>query len=208
MTLEEQMDFLDESIRKLKTQYDLYFAGMRRVPPTWERGKLDSFVHEMSRLKIRETGVRFRFNALIARYNHYRELWSRLAREREEGPMDYRRRLAALQEAEHKLAAPAQAAESSLPGEPPVTSGDGGSYVMVTPSLEPASVSRLYEDIVQAQKALGKALPSADQVGVMVQKQAESLRERYGVSNIAFRVEVVDGKVKLKAKPLRDGQTQ
>lgn len=206
MTLEEQMDFLEESIRKIKIQYDLYFAGLRKVPPTFERGRLDSFIHDLSRMKIRETGFRFRLNALIARYNHYRELWSRMSREREEGPMDYRRRAAALQEAELKLAA-FQREETSRQEDRSVTSEDGGSYVMVTPSPDPGSVSRLYDEIIQAQKALGKALPTVAQVGAMVQKQAESLRERYGVSTIGFRVEVIDGKVKLKAKPLRDGQS-
>jgi hypothetical protein len=161
----------------------------------------------MNRLKIREAGARFRFNALIARYNHYRELWSRLIREREEGPTDYRRRVLAMQQAEQKLASLHHAVTPSPEG-PTVTSGDGESYVRVTPAMEPASVAQLYEDIVKAQTALGKRLPSVDQVGAMVSKQAESLRQRYGVSNIAFRVEIVNGKVKLKAKPLRDGQSQ
>lgn len=205
MTFEEQMDFLDESIRKLKIQYDLYFAGIRRVPPSFERGRLDNMVHEMHRLKIRDTGDRFRFNALIARYNHYRELWSRMGREREEGPREYRRRLKALQDAETSLArSHAQAAARPVG----VTSADGETYVWVTPSSQAESVAELYEHILAAQKGLGKALPTRDQVGAMVIKQAESLRERYGVANIGFRVEVVDGKVKLKAKPLRDGQTE
>jgi hypothetical protein len=38
----------------------------------------------------------------------------------------------------------------------------------------------------------------------MVQKQAETVREKYHVNHVAFRVETVDGKVKLKAKPLQD----
>ena len=201
MTFEEQMDFLDESIRKLKVQYELYFAGIRRVPPSFERGKLDSLVHEMSREKIRETSVRFRFNALIARYNHYRELWSRLSREKEEGPLDYRRRQHAFEEADAKFAA----AHPQPNPVPPVTSGDGGSYVKVTAGAESDSVARLYSEILEAQKTLGKAVPTLDQVGAMVQKQAESLRERFGVASVGFRVEIVDGKVKLKAKPLRDG---
>jgi hypothetical protein len=203
MTFEEQMDYLEESIRKLKIQYDLFFAGMRKVPPSFERGKLDSVVHEMHRIRIRETSIRFRFNALIARYNHYRELWSRMSREREEGPLDYRRRLQAYEEAAAKLASEHHGAPPAT--SPTVTSGDGESYVRVTPSLDSDSIAKLYSEILAAQKTLGKSVPSMDQVGAMVQKQAESLRERFGVQNVGFRVEIVDGKVKLKAKPLRDG---
>ena len=38
----------------------------------------------------------------------------------------------------------------------------------------------------------------------MVQKQSDMVREKYNVNTVAFRVETVDGKVKLKAKPLQD----
>jgi hypothetical protein len=43
-----------------------------------------------------------------------------------------------------------------------------------------------------------------EQLAVMVQKQSETLREKYHVNSVAFRVETIDGKVKLKAKPLQD----
>jgi hypothetical protein len=43
-----------------------------------------------------------------------------------------------------------------------------------------------------------------DQLASMVQKQADLVREKYHVNSVAFRVETIDGKVKLKAKPLQD----
>jgi hypothetical protein len=38
----------------------------------------------------------------------------------------------------------------------------------------------------------------------MVQKQSEIVRSKYRVNTVAFRVETIDGKVKLKAKPLQE----
>jgi len=38
----------------------------------------------------------------------------------------------------------------------------------------------------------------------MVEKQSETVRERYNVDVVGFRVDVVDGKVKLKAKPIQE----
>ena len=38
----------------------------------------------------------------------------------------------------------------------------------------------------------------------MVQKQSDLVREKYHVDVVAFRVDVVDGKVKLKAKPIQE----
>jgi hypothetical protein len=64
------------------------------------------------------------------------------------------------------------------------------------------AMSEIHRQITEANRALGKAAPSVEQVAALVEKQAEQLRGRYGVDSIAFRVETVDGKVKLKAKPV------
>ncbi|HEY5610963.1 MAG TPA: hypothetical protein VIL97_07140, partial [Thermoanaerobaculia bacterium] len=85
-SLDEQIDFFDESLRRLKTLYDQFFAGIRRVPPSTERARLDAMVHEMGKIRMRDNAKRFRYNTLVGRYQQYRELWSRLMREREEGP--------------------------------------------------------------------------------------------------------------------------
>ena len=43
-----------------------------------------------------------------------------------------------------------------------------------------------------------------EQLKTMVQKQTDFVREKYHVAVVAFRVDVVDGKVKLKAKPIQE----
>jgi hypothetical protein len=63
-------------------------------------------------------------------------------------------------------------------------------------------MAELHRLVAEANKAIGKASPSVEQVAALVQKQAEQLRGRYNVDAVAFRVETVDGKVKLKAKPV------
>ncbi|MGZ4810549.1 MAG: MXAN_5187 C-terminal domain-containing protein [Thermoanaerobaculia bacterium] len=45
---------------------------------------------------------------------------------------------------------------------------------------------------------------SLEQLSQMVEKQSEVVRTKYNVNAVAFRVETVDGKVKLKAKPLQE----
>jgi len=155
-------------------------------------------VHEMSRVRLRDIASRFRFNTLLGRYNQYRELWSRRAREREEGPTDFRRRSAA-------LAAPAAEPESKQLEQRGVTSGRPDTYVRVTESLDTEALRELHAEITRAQNALGKGnAPTLEQLSSMVTRQIESLRARHGVATVDFRVETLDGKVKLKAKPIRD----
>jgi hypothetical protein len=75
----------------------------------------------------------------------------------------------------------------------------------MTPGTNGEEIRRLHQEIERANAAMGKSNNvSVDQLAAMVQKQTELVRSKYNVNTVAFRVETVDGKVKLKAKPLQD----
>src|SRR6185436_6169519 len=93
---DEELDKLEEDIRKLKNKYDQFFTGITKVPPSIDRHKVESMIHEMNKQKMRDNGRRFRFNTITARFNQFREMWARRMRELEEGPVDFRRRQAAM----------------------------------------------------------------------------------------------------------------
>lgn len=194
----DPLDLFEESVRKLKIGFDLFFAGARKLPPTEERKRLEALIHELAAMKMRDNARRFRFNTLLGRYNQFRELWSRKMREREEGPMSFQKRRKETSEAE---ASPHPPPEKARP--PRETSAAPESYVTVTASTGGAAIKELHQQIAAAQKQLGGSALSYEQVSSMVEKQAEALRQRYGVSKIAFRVDTSEGKVKLKAKPVQ-----
>jgi len=197
---DDPLEKLEEDIRRLKNRYDQFFAGIQKMPPLHERRNIDVFIHELSKEKIRDNSRRFRLNQLLSRYNQMREMWGRRMREREEGPLEFKRRQAAMSdEPEFAAARPAAA-------EPPrVTSTKPDPYVRVTPASNGEEVRKLYEQIEREHFKLGKLPPvTFDQLTQMVQKQTELVRSKYRVSTVAFRVETIDGKVKLKAKPLQE----
>lgn len=194
----DPLEVMEEMIKKLKVHYELFFAGARKLPPTEERKRLDALIHEIAREKMRDNTRRFRFNTLVGRYNQFRELWSRKMREREEGPIEFRRRKQAIEEA--VVPPPEERARRVAR----VTSQADESYVTVTASNGNDAIRALHAQINAAQAQLGgKSGMSLEQVSSMVEKQAETLRQRYGVNAIAFRVDTSDGKVKLKAKPVQ-----
>lgn len=202
MTTEESLAAFEELLKKLKVQYHLFFVGSRKIPPLEDRKRCDRIVQEFARMRIRDNTVRFRFSTLLSRYNQLQELWNRQMREREEGPMEYQKRVQAYEEAEESIEAASQV-KPSPPPRAPVTSGASDSYVQVTASNGNDAMQRLHEQLVAANKQLGKAPLSLEQVRAMIQKQADTLREQYGVEAVAFRVEIVDDKIKLKAKPVQ-----
>jgi hypothetical protein len=194
---DDELDKLEEDIRRLKNKYDSFFAGIQKLPPMTDRRNVEVFLYEIGKQKMRDSGRRFRYQTLLTRYNQFRELWARKIREREEGPMDFRRRQAALD-------GPLPV-ESPVPPAPRVTSAPADPYVKVAPGTNGEEIRRLYAEIEREHQKLGKP-PSVtlEQLGQMVQKQSEVVRARYHVNAVAFRIETVDGKVKLKAKPLQD----
>jgi len=197
---DEELDKLEEDIRRLKNKYDQFFTNIVKIPPSFDRHQIEGSIHEISKQKMRDNTRRFRFNTILSRYNQYREMWARKMREREEGPLDFRRRQAAMN-------APMPSAHEPPPPPPPprVTSEGADPYVKMAPGANGEQIRRLYELVERANLELGKATNvSMEQLAVMVQKQSETLREKYHVNSVAFRVETIDGKVKLKAKPLQD----
>lgn len=196
---DDELDKLEEDIRKLKNKYDQFFTGITKVPPSFERHQVESYIHELSKIKMRDNTRRFRLSTILSRYNQYREMWGRKMREREEGPLDFRRRQAAM--------------SAPTPPRPPsgrheaarVTSPPPDPYVRMTPGANGEQIRTLFEMIEREQSKLGKLPPvTLEQLTATIQKQTEMVREKYHVNTVAFRVEIIDGKVKLKAKPLQD----
>ena len=198
---DDELDQLEENIRKLKNKYDQFFSGIQKMPPMQERKNVEVLIYEIGKQKMRDNTRRFRYNTLLSRYNQYREMWGRKMREREEGPLDFRRRSAALAEP----SAPRPSEEQPRAAAPRVTSPNGDSYVRVAAGTNGEEVRKLYDQLQQEHSKLGKSAPiTLEQLGKMVEQQSEVVRSRYNVNAVAFRVETVEGKVKLKAKPLQE----
>lgn len=194
---DDELDKLEEDIRKLKNKYDQFFTGITKVPPSFERHQVEAYIHELSKQKMRDNTRRFRFSTILSRYNQYREMWGRKMREREEGPLDFRRRQQAMTKAPPPPPPPSEARRGTSSAPDP--------YVRMTPGANGEQIRKLYEEIEREHVKLGK-LPTVtmEQLAAMVQKQTDTIREKYHVNTVAFRVETIDGKVKLKAKPLQD----
>src|SRR5215210_5882110 len=129
---------------------------------------------------MRDNTRRFRFNTILSRYNQFREMWGRKMREREEGPLDFRRRQALM------TAAPPPPPPPPAPGR--VTSPGADPYVKMAPGANGDQIRKLYDEIEREHVKMGK-LPTVtlDQLTAMVQKQSDLVREKYHVKTVAFR---------------------
>jgi hypothetical protein len=87
----EECGKLEEDLEKIKARFELYFLGIERREPAREREEMKRRVARLKGEFTRNTGLRFRIETLHARFLSYERMWTRGAREKEEGT--YRRDL-------------------------------------------------------------------------------------------------------------------
>lgn len=94
MTPEEFEILLSDAeiqLSRIKHLYEQWFQGIERIEPQIPRKQFDRALHELRKVKPRNTALRFRFQTLIQRYTTLQTYWRRIGRQIEEGT--YRRDL-------------------------------------------------------------------------------------------------------------------
>jgi len=195
MSLEEDLEDLDQGIRKLQIEWDKFFAGLERTPPNDLKRRTELLIRRNLGTEIRNGAQRFRFQSLSARYNTYNELWSKRLRYLEEGrPWHGPRVTPTVPEptAQEKAAA-ARAAASPAAGYRVSNSlGDG------------ETVKRLYDQFVEARQKSGEtAAVKFESFHKLIAQQTGRILSEKGAKAVDFRLETQGGKVSLKAKPVK-----
>jgi len=75
--IDQQLARLEDDIRKLKIEFDIYFNGASKRPPLEARARLDAFMKRLADNRNFTFAQRYLFNTLVARFVSYRELWRR-----------------------------------------------------------------------------------------------------------------------------------
>lgn len=83
-TVDKQLGKLEDDIRKLKIDFDIFFNGAAKRPPLEARARLESQIKRMMDNRNLSYAQRYRLNTLIARFTSYRELWRRTLRSKGE----------------------------------------------------------------------------------------------------------------------------
>ncbi len=82
---------VEVQLSRIKHLYEQWFQGIERIEPQIPRKQFDRALHELRKVKPRNTALRFRFQTLIQRYTTLQTYWRRVGRQIEEGT--YRRDL-------------------------------------------------------------------------------------------------------------------
>src|SRR5258708_28097744 len=147
-TIDEDLGQFERDIRQLKIEYDQYFGGGRKRPPTEIEWRIDILVKRYAErggeLKFAQ---RFRFNNLSQTYAKYKDIFRKKTAQKEEGKIQ-RHFGAAAKEIEAARAK--KEAEDRA-----VAAGDYKAFCMTCsePERETEKDDQLYPGVLQAKPA-------------------------------------------------------
>ncbi|HYA23363.1 MAG TPA: MXAN_5187 C-terminal domain-containing protein [Terriglobales bacterium] len=211
MTTDEELNLLEQQLRRLKIEYEIYFSNPAKKPPTDIEWKVLSLLRKFSDGGHMNFSQRYRYNEMAQRYAVYSDLWRKKGRIREEGyrrPQDALLSVQGVRPSEehesqrhpvyglaHAGSAAAAAATAKSKDSEPLT------IQCSDPRAEREKVENLYKALAEAKKKSGEAeTGNFDSFQSFVQKKTAQIRKQHGCSTVEFTVETREGHVHLKAK--------
>jgi len=187
-SIDEELNKLEDDIRKLRIEYDSFFAGGRPRPPTEIEWRVEHVIKKYASAGQKmKYAQRFRYDGLVQRYAKFSELWRQRTRQKEVGVSPY--------------LAPGVAQRELERAEAPSAARSEHRVMCSDPLREPEKVQELYRTLVEArQKAGEKAEVNFEQFHRFVRQKTEELKRELGCQQVEYAVEVEGGQVKLKAK--------
>ena len=208
MTTDEELNLLEQQLRRLKIEYEMFFNNPAKRPPTDVEWKVLSLIRKFSDGNRMSFSQRFRYNEMAQRYAVQSDLWRKKTRIREEG---YRRpadailsvqgvRVGAEHESKHHpaygLSHSAESAGAKSHGaDQPFSVQCSGA------GAEREQVESLYKALTEAKQKSGeKVSGNLDSFAAFVNKKTSEIRKQHGCDTVEYSVELQGGQVKLKAK--------
>ena len=211
MTIDEELNLLDQQLRRLKIEYEIFFSNPTKRPPTDVEWKVVTLVRKFSDGARLSFSQRYRYNEMAQRYAVYSDLWRKKSRIREEGyrrPQDAILSVQGVREEQHEsqhhqaYGLSRDGAAAAAAAKAPVSdSAHPFSMQCSDAKAERENVERLYNVLTEAKKKAGeKVSGNLDSFSSFVQKKTDQLRKQHGCKSVEYSVEIQDGQVKLKAK--------
>jgi hypothetical protein len=193
VTIDEELNHLEDCIRRLKVEYDIYFGGGGKKVPNDLEWRVRSLIKKFSDSQRLSAQQRFHYNTMVERYAIYSDLWRQKLRIKEEG---YRRPQDAM--------LGIQGLRSLNETKPPAPKAHS---VVLTfaESDELESIRELYRLLGDRGASSTHRAPEAGQsiesFAAFLRGKTRQLQSRYGCRGVEYTVQVKDGRARIKARP-------
>ena len=181
VTIEDRLARLEEDIRRLKVEYDIYFNGGSKRPPYDTKLRVESHLKRLADDRALNFAQRFHYNALATRYNSLREIWRRTLKGREEGR---------------------DAMTISRANRQSEMTFKASTFACADVRHDVQTVKGLYDALMQAKRSCGESAHdlSFAKFHRLIVERTEAMKEKIGTDRMVFSVDVEGGHVSFKAK--------
>lgn len=203
MTVDEELNLLDDALRRLKVEYDVYFGGGAKRPPQDTEWRVQGLMKKYADTQKLSFEQRFRYNTIAQRYAIMSDLWRQKLRIREEGyrrPQEAQLGVQGVRTEEEHAAKASFSPKKKRPG----SAEEPFAIECQEPEAERDKVQTLFEALVSAKKAAGEQpAGSFESFFSFVKRKTEQIRRDYKCDTVEYRVQVENNRVALKARAKR-----
>jgi len=180
-TIEDHLARIEEDIRRLKVEYDIYFNGGSKRPPYDTKMRVESQLKRLGDDRTLSFGQRYHYNSLATRYSSFREMWRRTLQDREEG-----RGTAASRAVTREVRPTFERSE----------------FTCADVRHDVRTVKGVYDALIEAKRSCGEDPRdlSFAKFHRLVMERTEALKENLRPNRMIFSVAVENGHVSFKAK--------
>jgi hypothetical protein len=175
-TISRALEKIEQEMKELEIRYEQYFAGVEKREPIQDREKIAVLLRRFVNRRIIQTDLRFKSQSLATRFHSYSGYWNRILRLMDEGRYVRQAPRAGIGTGAEKPEKPAPAPLDD--------------------------VDAIYRELLEARKicSIEGAIPSRRQVAAFLDRQKNTIREKFGDREVEFRVVTEGGKPKIKAR--------
>lgn len=183
-TPDEQLTRLEDDIRRVRIEFDIFFNGGAKRAPYDTKGRVETLLKRLGDDRTLTYAQRYRYNSLAARYNAFRDLWRRTMQGREEGRDQV------------------SAARAQVKSETNTQPIEAVSFVCLDAHREIEVVKNLYTSLLEAKRRCGEPTEnlSFPKFHRLIASKADALKEQGGCDRVRFSVAVEGGHVSFKAR--------
>lgn len=190
MDVEQELSLLEDGIRRLKIEYEIFFNGGNSRMPYDLRWRVENLIKKYGDYSNMTFAQRFRYNTLVAKFHSYSELWRRMIKNREEGKPGY----------------PSFPSVETGNEEPPQTGSSDDRLVCQLicsdPEKETEKLENLFKSLLEAKRECGERTDTVQFQAFkkFILEKTSKLKEQFNTTTVCYTVSIESGKVKLTAK--------
>jgi len=204
--IDDDISQIERDIRTLKIEYEQFFGGGRKRPPTDTQWRLDTLVRRCNEnIGALNFAQRFHLNNLTQTYAKYQDMWRKKTMQKE-GAVTQHHFGATARAIEAARTSKAAAEAESAPartakGKRAAAAARAFAMSFSNPANEKEKVKELYGKLIDARTETGEkaGAPSLHDFERFVQKKTRDLQKNGG-GQVEYIVSIESGRVKLKAR--------